>query len=208
MSKRNRNREQQKPQTTHTQGELMSEQSNQNVTGSTVSETKTDTLSEASRTKPESTTKVAEPNKVEGEKGGIVKLITTIPSFVWNKAIMPAFSFIKGLVLRAWDGIVNTYNQEIAAFKELGASQYFLGRGAKLGLMLIKAMIVVAVVYYLNSILFTYSGISLFSPLTLGIILVASILMVVGNSYLAQKETGEFSAMTTGQHIVEAFAAA
>jgi hypothetical protein len=74
--------------------------------------------------------------------------------------------------------------------------------------MLIKAMIVVAVVYYLNSILFTYSGISLFSPLTLGIILVASLLMVVGNSYLAQKETGEVSARTTGQHIVEAFAAA
>jgi hypothetical protein len=207
MSKRNRNREQ-KPQTTHTQGELMSEQSNQNVTGSTVSETKTDTLSEASRTKPESTTKVEEPSKVEAEKGGIVKLITTIPSFVWNKAIAPAFRFVKGLALRAWDGIVNTYNQEISAFKELGASQYFLGRGAKLGLMLIKAMIVVAVVYYLNSILFTYSGISLFSPLTLGIILVASLLMVVGNSYLAQKETGEVSARTTGQHIVEAFAAA
>lgn len=141
-------------------------------------------------------------------KGGIVEVVTAVPSFVWNKAIVPAFNFVKGIALRIWDGIVNTYKGEVAAFKELGASQYFLGRGAKIGLLAVKIVVAAAVVAFLNNLLFSYTGISIFDPMTLGIVLLVSLLMVAGSSYLAQKEMGEVSAKVTGQHMIEAFAAA
>jgi uncharacterized membrane protein YdjX (TVP38/TMEM64 family) len=153
------------------------------------------------------------PEQKKGEttpetKGGIVQVVTAVPSFVWNKAILPAFNFVKGIALRIWDGIVNTYKAEVTAFRELGAAQYFLGRGAKIGLLAVKVIAAAAVVAFLNNLLFSYTGISIFDPMTLGIVLLVSLVMVAASSYLAQKEMGEVSAKVTGQHMIEAFAAA
>ena len=142
-------------------------------------------------------------------KEGVIKVITGLPSMVWNKALKPAYEFLKGIVTRAWQGLVNFYHQEVNAFKDLGPMEYFLGRGGKLGLKLFKILGAAAVVAFINTILFNMTGISLFDPMTLAIIGVIAIVCVVGASYYAQKEMGgEFQAGTTGTHIVEAFNAA
>lgn len=142
-------------------------------------------------------------------KEGVIKVVTGLPSLAWNKAIKPAYEFIKGIVTRAWNGLVNMYHAEVAAFKELGAKKYFLGRGGKLGIKLFKILGAAAVVSFINNLLFNATGISLFDPMTLSIIAVVALVCVVGSSYYAQKDVGaEFKAGVTGQHITEAFLAA
>lgn len=154
----------------------------------------------------------AKAKVVEGgkeTKEGVIKVVTGIPSLAWNKVLKPAYEFIKGIVTRAWNGLVNLYNAEVEAFKELGAVKYFLGRIGKAGLKLFKLMAAAGVVAFLNNLLFNATGISFFDPMTLGIIACVALLCVMGSSYYAQKDIGaDLKASTFGQHIVEAAIAA
>jgi hypothetical protein len=183
---------------THTQGEIMSE---------------TKAMEEMMGTKPNPSDKeqpsVTQVKAEKKEEGGIISLITSVPSLAWNKAIMPAFNFVKEMVLRAWDGMVNLYHSEVAAFKELGATSYFLGRGAKLGIKLFKVIGAAAAVAFINTMLFNLTGISIFDPITLGIIALVALILVIGSSYSSQKKMGsDFSLGTTGRHLTEAVLAA
>jgi hypothetical protein len=194
---------------THKQGEFMSQESQQPETSADAANAQM--LGEAAGTKPNPTTGDQPPvtEAKKEEKGGVISLVTSVPSLAWNKAIVPAYQFVKEMVLRAWEGLVNLYHSEVAAFKELGPATYFLGRGAKLGIKLFKVIAAAAAVAFINNMLFNLTGISIFDPITLGIIALVALIFVVASSYNTQKKmSGEFSMGATGRHITEAVLAA
>ena len=208
MGKKSRSKREATNNTQPQQGESMSESTKVTVTGSS------ETLREAQGTKPNPSTgeqpKASEVKvEVEKKENNVISLITKAPSLAWNKAIVPAYEFIKNMAMRAWQGVVDLYNAEVSAFKEMGPTSYFLGRGAKLGIKLFKVIGAAAAVAFINNMLFNLTGISIFDPMTLGIIAFVALVLVIGSSYNAQKKMGgEFDLGTTGRHITEAVLAA
>lgn len=216
MGKKSRTKQQKtvnvQPQQTE---EAMSTNQEVEVVGSTQSSTNnggnmTDaaqaTLNEASQPKPTETSKPADK---PAEPRGVVDIVTDIPSMVWNKVLKPSFDFGKDLVTRGWKALVDFYEAEVAAFKEMGAGNYLMHRATGLGIKLFKVLIVATVVSFIANLIFSVSGINIFDPFTLAIIAVVTLIGLVGSSYLAQKKAGQdFSIGTTATHITDQLIAA
>jgi hypothetical protein len=176
------------------------------TTGTTINEEAEGLKPGAGTTASSETPKSPEDKK---EKGGIVKLIKDIPSTVWNKGVVPAYEFCKGFAMRGWGWCVNNYNAEVALYKSMGASKYFLDRGSKGMIKVLKLAALLTVAGFINSLMVNISGISLFDPTTLLFVAIAALVMIIAKSYKDQKEMGnDFSLKATGSHIVEAAIAA
>lgn len=165
-------------------------------------ETKAQTEGSATPGKPEDKKK---------EEGGVINLVMSVPKAIWNKGIVPAYEFCKGIATRAWGSVVNFYNAEVALYKELGASKYFLDRGSKLMIKVLKIAAVVTVAGLINTLLVNMTGVSLFDPMTLGFIALGAIALLLVKSYKDQKAMDDkksFSFTQAGSHIIEAAIAA
>lgn len=180
----------------------------------TVQATKVEINPEATKAKDAGTNKVSTESDTKtkeeaGEKTGVFDLILSAPKWVYNKAILPAYNFVKGTVIKIKDKAIEFYESERALMKELGMGQYLLDRGGKLGIGLLKVGATVTFAYFLSVYAMSNFGIALFAPQTLLIIGVAALLMIIAKSVLSQRESGApVSASQIGSHIVEAVMAA
>ena len=143
------------------------------------------------------------------EKAGeTFTLIKSIPKTIYDKGIMPAYNFSKGLVTRAWTAVCDAYASELAAFKEMGATSYLLARGSKIALKALKIVGAFTAAMFLNSYVLGKFGISLYSPMTLMVIAIVAVLAVVAKSIMDQRSVGSVSAKVVGENILDALAAA
>jgi hypothetical protein len=170
---------------------------------------------EATGTKPtaegSSETTTTAPAATKEEKGGIINLVTSIPKAIWNKGLVPAYEFCKGTVTRAWGWCVDNYNAEVALYREMGPSKYFLDRGSKVLIKALKVVAIVTVAGLINTLLVNMTGISLFDPMTLAFVAVSALVLLLAKSYKDQKsmdDKASFSFKQAGAHIIESATAA
>lgn len=180
--------------------------SNSQTGGNTMSTETTITVNpEATETKQQE----GQPVEVKPEeKKTILDLVMSPFKFAWDKVLVPAYEFVKGGVLKAWNFMVSMYEREVEMFKQLGTTQYFLDRTSKALIGILKLAAAVTVAYYLAVFAQAYLNINLFAPATLLIIGAVALVMIIGKSYLTQKDAGtKFSVEQAGSHIMEAIAA-
>jgi hypothetical protein len=170
---------------------------------------KVDIPAEAQTTKSIDAEPTPEAPKVEEKKQGIFDLIMSGPKFVYDKALVPAYNFGKGMVLKVWGKMKDFWAREKALMAELGTLKYILDRAGKIGLKTLKIAATVTLAYFLMEAAMTYGGFNLFSPLSLGIIALIAFACILAKSIMAQKDAGgKVDASVTGSHIVEAVLAA
>lgn len=145
----------------------------------------------------------------EKKKDGIIDLAMGIPKAIWNKGVLPFYEFTKGIATRIWGWCTSNYKAEVQLYKDLGPSKYFLDRGSKVLIKVLKVVAIVTVAGLVNTLLVNMTGISLFDPMTLAFVAVAALILLGAKSYKTQKETSDkFSFAAMGNHMVEGIAAA
>lgn len=145
----------------------------------------------------------------ESKSESTFKLVAKIPKSIWDNGIKPTGELVKEGATKMWGSIKDTYNGEADYYKEVGPVRYAMGRLAHIGFMGIKMVAVATLAFFINELLITQFGVSLFSPALLATVAVLGVIFVLARSYMDQKEAGtDFSARQAGAHLVEAFQAA
>jgi len=167
---------------------------------------------EATQTLPQdaqSSEAPANPEAKKEEKQGTMLDVAMAPfKFAWEKVLVPTYEFVKGIVLKGWQKIVDAYNHEVDLFKQLGITKYLMDRVSKAALGILKLAGAVTIAYVISVLAQTYLGINIFSGTSLLVAGGLFLILVIGKSYLTQKASGkEFSIGATGAHIMEAVAA-
>lgn len=168
--------------------------------------TKVEMSQEASSTKvSQGTTKTDKDVK----KSALREVFIEAPKSVWNSTIVPAYEFVKGAALSAWESMKNIWKGEKEALDQLGFVKYSMDRVAKIAFKVIKLAAAVTIAMIIADLAEGYLSIDIFSMKVLGIALGLGVLFVMINSLLNQKEQGaEYSALRTGTDVIERFNAA
>lgn len=151
----------------------------------------------------------SDPNAKNEEKKGTMLDVAAAPFvFAWDKILKPTYEFVKGIVLQGWQKIVDAYNHEVELFNQLGITKYLMDRASKAALGILKLAGAITIAYFISVLASNYLGINIFSGTSLLVAGGLFLVLVIGKSYLTQKESGkEFSIGATGAHIMEAVAA-
>lgn len=191
------------------QPEQKPEQTNSEPLSNPIPEGMDQTKAQGDANRTEQSSSSETPKDEEKKKEGIIDLVMGIPKAIWNKGVLPFYEFTKGIATRIWGWCTSNYKAEVQLYKDLGPSKYFLDRGSKVLIKVLKVVAIVTVAGLINTLLVNMTGISLFDPMTLAFVAVGALLLMVAKSYKTQKETSDkFSFAAMGNHMVESVTAA